>query len=52
MSNHLSAAELELVTNAEVLLTKNRIIQKVYNMFGTVSEAYKKEKACSCKPYS
>jgi hypothetical protein len=43
MNTHLSTAELELVTNAEVLLTKNRIIQKVFDKFGVLSEAYKKE---------
>ena len=30
----LSKDELELVTNAELILTKNRIIQKVYDLFG------------------
>jgi hypothetical protein len=43
MNTHLSAAELELVCDAEVLLTKNRIIQKVYDKFGVLSESYKKE---------
>ena len=33
---HLSQEELELVQNAELLLTKNRIIAKVYEMFGYV----------------
>lgn len=31
---HLSQEESELVQNAEVLLTKNRVILKVYEMFG------------------
>jgi hypothetical protein len=37
----LSKEELELVINADVILTKNRIIQKVYELFGEVSEEYK-----------
>lgn len=36
----LSKHELELVTNAELILTKNRIIQKVYELFGELSEVY------------
>ncbi|TDH25542.1 hypothetical protein EXU57_12610 [Segetibacter sp. 3557_3] len=36
----LSKYELELVTNSEVILTKNRIIQKVYALFGELSERY------------
>jgi len=36
----LSKDELELVTNAELILTKNRIIQKVYDLFGELSEDY------------
>ncbi len=36
----LSKDELELVTNAELILTKNRIIQKVYGLFGELSEEY------------
>jgi hypothetical protein len=43
MNKKLSATELALVTNAEILLTKNRIIEKVYEMFGALSEVYKKE---------
>ncbi len=34
----LSAAEMELVCNADWLLTKNRIIEKVYGMLGEVAE--------------
>jgi len=34
----LSDAEMELVQNAEILLTKNRIIGKVYELFGQVAE--------------
>jgi hypothetical protein len=37
----LSKNELELVTNSEFILTKNRIIEKVYKMFGLLSESYK-----------
>ncbi len=37
----LSAFELELVTNPQWILTKNGVIQKVYTLFGSVSEAYK-----------
>lgn len=37
----LSKNELELVTNTEFILTKNRIIQKVYELFGALSEVYK-----------
>ncbi len=39
----LSKDELELVTNAELILTKNRIIQKVYDLFGELSEAYQQQ---------
>lgn len=42
MDISLSASELRLVNDAEVLLTKNKIIQKVYEIFGCVSEEYKK----------
>lgn len=38
----LSKNELELVINSEFILTKNRIIEKVYNLFGALSENYKK----------
>ncbi len=34
----LSPAEMELVRNAEWLLTKNTIIDKVYTLFGDISE--------------
>src|SRR3569623_367034 len=34
----LSKTELLLVTNAEVILTKNNIILKVYEMFGLLAE--------------
>ena len=37
----LSENELALVTNASFILTKNRIIEKVYLLFGELSEAYK-----------
>jgi len=37
----LSKNELELVCNSEFILTKNRIIEKAYNLFGLLSETYK-----------
>jgi hypothetical protein len=37
----LSKNELELVVNSEFILTKNRIIEKVYYMFGLLSEMFK-----------
>jgi hypothetical protein len=37
----LSKNEMELVCNSEFILTKNRIIEKVYNLFGDLSEQYK-----------
>jgi len=36
----LSKEESELVINADVILTKNRIISKVYDLFGELSEEY------------
>jgi hypothetical protein len=36
----LSAAELELVCNAEIILTKNNIIKTVYDLFGELSIFY------------
>jgi len=36
----LSATELEMVTNANFILTKNRIIAKVYDLFGGLATAY------------
>ncbi len=38
----LSIYELEVVTNPEVILTKNRIVQKVSEMFGDLNEDYKR----------
>jgi len=38
----LSKNELELVINSQFILTKNRIIEKVYKLFGLLSEDYKK----------
>ncbi len=37
----LSAFEQQLVTDANWILTKNRIIEKVYLLFGNLSEQYK-----------
>ena len=36
----LSKADLELMMNAEVILTKNRIIQAVYELFGGLAASY------------
>ena len=44
----LSKNESELVINSEFILTKNRIIEKVYTLFGLLSEDYK-IKLLSCK---
>ncbi|MEP6594307.1 MAG: hypothetical protein ABJA71_00110 [Ginsengibacter sp.] len=39
----LSAEEMGLVNNSEWILTKHRIIKKVYEMFGEINEMMKKE---------
>ncbi|MEO6453687.1 MAG: hypothetical protein ABIN97_06450 [Ginsengibacter sp.] len=39
----LSAEEAELINNTEWILTKHRIIKKVYEMFGEINEMMKKE---------
>src|SRR5262245_61567301 len=39
----LSAFEQQLVTDANWILTKNGIIEKVYLLFGNLSEHYKQE---------
>jgi hypothetical protein len=36
----LSSEELDLVSNAQILLTKNEIIKKVYSLFGVIAEEY------------
>jgi len=41
----LSKNESDIITNSEFILTKNRIIEKVYTMFGKLSEVYKAELA-------
>ena len=41
----LSPKELELVINADWILTKNLIIQKVYDLFGQVAAAYQSDAA-------
>jgi hypothetical protein len=41
----LSPKELELVNNADWILTKNLIIQKVYDLFGQVASAYQSDVA-------
>lgn len=40
MAISLSNYEIELVSNPEVLLTKNKIIQKVYELFGELIASY------------
>ena len=39
----LSKEEMELVTNREWILTKHRVIKKVYQMFGQINEMMKDE---------
>lgn len=39
----LSPKELELVNNADWILTKNRIIQKVTDLFGEISNTYRND---------
>jgi hypothetical protein len=39
----LTTYEMQLVTDPKVLLTKNRIIKMVYELFGELVNAYKKE---------
>jgi len=39
----LSPKELELVNNADWILTKNAVIAKVYGLFGQLSELYRAE---------
>jgi hypothetical protein len=39
----LSKEEMELVTNTEWILTKHRVIKKVYQMFGQINEMMKGE---------
>lgn len=38
----LTGYEMQLVTDRQVLIAKNIIIQKVYELFGTLAEEYKK----------
>ncbi len=37
----LSATEIELMSNASIILTKNKIIEEVYQLFGSLSNNYK-----------
>ena len=37
----ISKEELQLVSDPEIILTKNRIIQKVYELFGVLAESFK-----------
>lgn len=41
MKTELTSAEKELVLNSEWLFAKRRIIDKVYSLFGTLSEDYR-----------
>ncbi len=43
MLTSLTTYELQLVTDPQVLMTKNSIIEKVYEIFGDLAEKYKKE---------
>ncbi len=40
MNHSLSNTELQFVTDSEILFTKNRIISKVYDLFGAVAHNY------------
>lgn len=40
MAVHLTYKELELLQNAEVFFLKNSIIQKVYTLFGNITEKF------------
>ena len=40
---HLSAEEAELIDNTEWILTKHRVIEKVYQVFGQINERMKNE---------
>jgi len=42
MITTLGEYEMQLVTDSNILITKNSIIRKVYEMFGGLSEDYKK----------
>ena len=39
----LSAEEAELINSTEWILTKHRVIKKIYEMFGGINEMMKKE---------
>ena len=43
MFTSLTTYEMQLVTDPQVLMTKNSIIKKVYEIFGELAETYKKE---------
>lgn len=43
MFTSLTTYEMQLVTDPQVLMTKNGIIKKVYEIFGELAETYKKE---------
>ncbi len=43
LNTSLTAYEMQLITDTQMLVTKNIIIQKVYELFGDLTEEYKKE---------
>jgi len=45
MTPSLTEYELQLATDPQIMISKNIIIQKVYKLFGSVSEKYKEELA-------
>ncbi len=45
MTPPLTAYEMQLVTNPQILIAKNIIIRKVYEFFGKLSDEYKEEAA-------
>ena len=43
LNTSLTTYEMQLVTDAQILHSKNIIIQKAYDLFGTLTEEYKRE---------
>src|SRR3954451_23837003 len=43
MTASLTTYEMQLVTDPQILITKNNIIRKVYELFGQLSEEYREE---------
>lgn len=48
---HFSEEEMMLLQNADILLTKNRIIEKVYGFFGELSKSYHQAVLQCPEPY-